>query len=78
MLELACHGKDERTLASHNMSSIPEVVQFQVLSNEPAANADQLSDLQRTVVRTTGWDPYEVWLRLVKQPRDRRRSETPN
>lgn len=60
------------------MSSIPEVVQFQVLSNEPAANADQLSDLRRTVARTTGWDPYEVWLRLVKQPRDRRHTDTPN
>ena len=55
------------------MSSIPEVVQFQLLSNEPAANADQLGETGRN----SGWDPYEVWLRLVKQPRDRRRSDIP-
>lgn len=61
------------------MSSIPEVVEFQLLSNEPAANADQLSDMRRTIARTaSGWDPYEVWLRLVKQPRDRRRTDISN
>jgi hypothetical protein len=61
------------------MSSIPEVVQFQVLTNEPAANADKLDEMRRAVARTSGWDPYEVWLRLVKQPRDRRRrTQAPN
>lgn len=59
------------------MSSIPEAVQFSVLTNQSAANADQLGDLRHTVTRG-GWDPYEAWLRLVKQPRDRRRPETPN
>lgn len=55
------------------MSSIPEVVQFYLLNNQPAANADYLGDKRDGA----GWDPYEVWLRLVKQPRDRRNSDIP-
>lgn len=61
------------------MSSNPESFQLQLLNDGPAANADQLGEAQRlslSVAKTTGgWDPYEVWQRLIKEPRDRRRSD---
>lgn len=40
-----------------------------------AANQDfvDLSPRESQAARTpAGWDPYEVWLRMIKQPRERR------
>jgi len=47
----------------------------------PAANADRfdrslvgvVANVEMTVT-TSGWDAHEVWRRLIKEARDRRRS----
>jgi hypothetical protein len=59
---------------------------IQIVSGAAAANADQLEQMPRTtpqpgidtVVEPTiessgGWDAYEVWRRLIKDARDRRK-----
>ena len=60
------------------MSSVPEAFQIPLLNDGFAANADRLGEPPSlvTVVKSAGgWDPYEVWLRRIKEPRDRRRSD---
>ena len=61
------------------MSSNPEAFQLQLLNDGPAANADELVEAQSLSLGVAwtgrGWDPYEVWQRLIKEPRDRRRSD---
>ena len=32
---------------------------------------------QASVATVRAWDPYEVWLKRVKQPRDRRTADQP-
>jgi hypothetical protein len=40
----------------------------------PATSArNQVSTLQSGVASPPGWDPFDVWLKRVKQPRDRAR-----
>jgi hypothetical protein len=59
----------------------------QMISGAAAANADRLGDamtltvpelgidtvVQSNIESTGGWDAYEVWRRLIKDARDRRR-----
>jgi hypothetical protein len=59
----------------------------QVIGAASAANADRLADamaltvpalgidtvVQSNIESTGGWDAYEVWRRLIKDARDRRR-----
>ncbi|MDY6946067.1 MAG: hypothetical protein SXG53_10135 [Pseudomonadota bacterium] len=59
----------------------------QVIGGAAAANADRLADgmaltvpevgidtvVQSNIESTGGWDAYEVWRRLIKDARDRRR-----
>lgn len=70
-------------------TSIPESTRPPIRREAPAANADRLSDADREADRnrtqraplapppgidvTGGWDAYEVWRRLIKDARDRRR-----
>jgi len=40
----------------------------------PSTSArNQVSTLQSGVASPPGWDPFDVWLKRVKQPRDRAR-----
>ena len=65
----------------------------QMISGAAAANADQLGEaiamavpevgIDTTVVQpniesTGGWDAYEVWRRLIKDARDRRKHPDAN
>lgn len=61
----------------------------QMISAGPAANADNLGDsisraapragadtvVQPGIESTGGWDAYEVWRRLIKDARDRRKHQ---
>lgn len=38
-----------------------------------AANVDHL-DTEQAHTQTSGWDAYEVWRRMVKEPREQRRT----
>jgi hypothetical protein len=64
----------------------------QMISGASAANADQLGDaialtvpeigidtvIQPNIEATGGWDAYEVWRRLIKDARDRRKHQDSN
>jgi hypothetical protein len=64
----------------------------QMISGASAANADQLADaialtvpeigidtvIQPNIESTGGWDAYEVWRRLIKDARDRRKHPDSN
>lgn len=39
---------------------------------QPAANQDFVTDAVSTHRPESGWDPFEVWRRMIKEPRDRR------
>ena len=65
------------------MSTLIKPVVTQI-SGGTAANADQLGTLtvpdvgidtviEPTIESTGGWDAYEVWRRLIKDARDRRK-----
>ncbi|WP_129641870.1 hypothetical protein [Peristeroidobacter agariperforans] len=65
------------------MSTLIKPVVSQI-SGGSAANADQLGALtvpdigidtviEPTIESTGGWDAYEVWRRLIKDARDRRK-----
>ena len=57
------------------MSSTPESFQIPLLNDGLAANDDQIGEppaLTVVVKAASGWDPYEVWKRRIKEPRDRR------
>lgn len=63
-----------------------------MISGRSAANADQLGDaialtvpevgidtvVQPNMEATGGWDAYEVWRRLIKDARDRRKHPDSN
>lgn len=64
-----------------------------MISGASAANADQLGEaamalsaadvgidtiIQQNLESTGGWDAYEVWRRLIKDARDRRKHQDPN
>lgn len=43
-----------------------------------AANQDFVTATaapRQSIATTAGWDPYEVWQRMIKQPRERRSTE---
>jgi hypothetical protein len=61
-----------------------------IVSGAAAANADQLGEaamalsasdvgidtvIQQNLESTGGWDAYEVWRRLIKDARDRRKHQ---
>lgn len=64
----------------------------QMISGRSAANADQLGDaitlsapelgidtvVEPSIESTGGWDAYEVWRRLIKDARDRRKHPDSN
>ena len=64
----------------------------QMISGASAANADRLADamtltvpelgidtvVQSNIESTGGWDAYEVWRRLIKDARDRRKQQDSN
>jgi hypothetical protein len=70
----------------------PVVSQIISGSSATAANADQLGDalaltssdvgidtvVQPNIESTGGWDAYEVWRRLIKDARDRRKHQDSN
>jgi hypothetical protein len=70
------------------MSTLIKPVVSQIISGGSAANADQLGAIALTapevgidtviepnVGSTGGWDAYEVWRRLIKDARDRRKHQ---
>lgn len=73
------------------MSTQIETVVSQ-MSSSAAANADKLGEalalavpdlgidtvVQPTIETTGGWDAYEVWRRLIKDARDRRKHQDSN
>ena len=64
----------------------------QMISGASAANADQLGEaialtvpeigidtvIEPNIESTGGWDAYEVWRRLIKDARDRRKHQDSN
>lgn len=74
------------------MSTLIKPVVSQMISGGSAANADQLGDaialsapeigietvIEPSIETTGGWDAYEVWRRLIKDARDRRKHQDPN
>ncbi|HEY0681114.1 MAG TPA: hypothetical protein VGD45_02165 [Steroidobacter sp.] len=75
------------------MSTVIKPVVSQMISGGSAANADQLGDainlhvspeigidtvVEPTIESTGGWDAYEVWRRLIKDARDRRKQQDSN
>lgn len=64
----------------------------QMISAGSAANADKLGDsisltapevgmdtvVEPNIESTGGWDAYEVWRRLIKDARDRRKHQSSN
>ena len=70
------------------MSTLIKPVVSQI-NGGSAANADQLGALtvpdigvdtviEPTIESTGGWDAYEVWRRLIKDARDRRKHQDSN
>ena len=73
------------------MSTLIKPVVSQI-NGGSAANADQLGDaialtvpeigidtvIEPTIESTGGWDAYEVWRRLIKDARDRRKQQDSN
>lgn len=60
------------------MNSVPEAFQISLSNDGLAANADrfgQAPSLVAIVKSAAAWDPYEVWLRRIKEPRDRRSTD---
>jgi hypothetical protein len=74
------------------MSTLIKPVVSQIISAGSAANADQLGNaiamttpelgmdsvVEPTIESTGGWDAYEVWRRLIKDARDRRKHQDSN
>ena len=74
------------------MSTLIKPVVSQKMSGGSAANADQLGDkialtvpevgidtvVEPSIESTGGWDAYEVWRRLIKDARDRRKHQDSN
>jgi hypothetical protein len=70
----------------------PVVSQIISASSAVAANADRLGEalalsapevgidtvVQPNIAATGGWDAYEVWRRLIKDARDRRKHQDSN
>jgi hypothetical protein len=65
------------------MTKATDIQAIDTLLSTPAANADQLGAWQAqddgaidTGSDSTGaWDAFDVWRRLIKEPRDRRRPQ---
>jgi hypothetical protein len=69
------------------MSTLIKPAVSQLISGGSAANADQLGSalalsapeigldtvIEPNIESTGGWDAYEVWRRLIKDARDRRK-----
>lgn len=74
------------------MSTLIKPVVSQMISGGSAANADQLGNamamttpeigidtvVEPSIESTGGWDAYEVWRRLIKDARDRRKHQGSN
>lgn len=76
------------------MSSLTKPFVSQLISGGSAANADALGEalvvsaapadigldtvIQPSIETTGGWDAYEVWRRLIKDARDRRKHPDSN
>lgn len=74
------------------MSTVIKPAVSQIISGASAANADQLGEalalsspdvgidtvIQPNIESTGGWDAYEVWRRLIKDARDRRKHPDSN
>lgn len=74
------------------MSTLIKPVVSQMISGGSAANADQLGNamamttpeigidtvVEPSIESTGGWDAYEVWRRLIKDARDRRKHQDSN
>ncbi|HWK51709.1 MAG TPA: hypothetical protein VNR40_17570 [Steroidobacter sp.] len=74
------------------MSTLIKPVVSQMISGGSAANADQLGNamamttpevgidtvVEPNIESTGGWDAYEVWRRLIKDARDRRKHQDSN
>ena len=74
------------------MSTLIKPVVSQMVSGGSAANADQLGGaialtapeigidtvIEPNIESTGGWDAYEVWRRLIKDARDRRKHQDSN
>jgi hypothetical protein len=62
------------------MTNVPNSIATELLKSAPAANDDRLDESVAPGARlgeTSGWDAHEVWRRLIKDARDRRRSDQP-
>jgi hypothetical protein len=62
------------------MSTVSRAASGQMLNGGTAANADELGEARpiqgRGVEATGAWDAYDVWRRLIKDARDRRKAQT--
>jgi len=74
------------------MSTLIKPIVSQLISGGSAANADQVGNtialtapevgidtvIEPSIGSTGGWDVYEVWRRLIKDARDRRKHQDSN
>jgi hypothetical protein len=74
------------------MSTLIKPIVSQLISGGSAANADQVGNtialtapevgidtvIEPSIGSTGGWDAYEVWRRLIKDARDRRKHQDSN
>jgi hypothetical protein len=71
---------DPAELTVDFMNNVSRTATGQMLNAEPAANADELGEARpiesRGVAATGAWDAYDVWRRLIKDARDRRKAQT--
>jgi hypothetical protein len=61
------------------MTNVPNSIAAELLTSTPAANEDRIAEAAAPpatrLSETGGWDAHEVWRRLIKDARDRRRSD---
>jgi hypothetical protein len=63
------------------MTNVPNSIATELLTSTPAANDDRIGDAATPpapgINDTGGWDAHEVWRRLIRDARDRRRADQP-
>jgi hypothetical protein len=68
---------DPAGLTVDSMSTVSRSATGQMLIAGPAANADELGEARPKDRDATGaWDAYDVWRRLIKDARDRRKAQS--
>ena len=68
-------NKDDTMQATDTFSSLISQRQQLAANQEFVVDAGQTHTASQAD-RSTGWDPHEVWQRMIQQPRQRRLQET--